>query len=95
MGRVRRRRARTDRQAQALIERFGLMLLCRVRVDGTPRITPIEAHLVGDRLMLVVIAGSRKADDVSGDPRIVLKSSVIDPADPGTELVARAGGRGR
>ena len=76
-------------QTRTLIERFGFVLLGTIRRDGTPRISPIEAHLVNGRLMLVMIAGSRKAGDVSRDPRIVLQSPVTEPGDPGTELKLR------
>ena len=43
------------------------------------------------RLMLVMIARSRKAGDVSRDPRIVLQSPVTEPGDPGMVGVGRVG----
>lgn len=76
-------------KVRAVIERFGFVLLGTIRRDGTPRISPIETHVVGDRLMLVMIAGSRKARDVSRDPRVVLQSPVSEAEDPGTELKLR------
>jgi hypothetical protein len=71
------------------MERLGVVLLGTIRRDGTPRISAIEAHVVGGRLMLVMIAGSRKAGDVSRDPRVVLQSPVTGPEHPGTELKLR------
>lgn len=76
-------------EARAAMERLGVVLLGTIRRDGTPRISPIEAHVVDGRLMLVMVAGSRKARDLSRDPRIVLQSPVSEPEDPGTELKLR------
>jgi hypothetical protein len=76
-------------QARAAIERFGVVLLGTIRRDGTPRISPIEAHVVRDRLMLAMIAGSRKARDVARDPRVVLQSPVTEAEEPETELKLR------
>jgi Pyridoxamine 5'-phosphate oxidase len=75
--------------ARALLERHGFVLLGTIRRDGTPRISPVEVHLVGGELMLVLIAGSWKARDVERDPRVVLQSPVADAADPGDELKLR------
>jgi pyridoxamine 5'-phosphate oxidase-like protein len=76
-------------KARGVIQRHGFVLLGTIRRDGTPRISPVEAHLVDGRLMLVMIAGSRKAGDVARDPRVVLQSPVTDAEDPGTELKLR------
>src|SRR5205823_6929328 len=51
-------------QARARLEQHGFVLLGTVRRDGTPRISPVEVHLVGGELMLALIAGSLKARDV-------------------------------
>lgn len=76
-------------QARALLEQHGFVLLGTIRPDGTPRISPVEVHLVGGELMLALIAGSLKARDVRRDPRVTLQSPVSDAADPGTELKLR------
>jgi hypothetical protein len=76
-------------RARTVLERFGFVLLGTIRRDGTPRISPIEAHVVRDRLMLAMIAGSRKARDVARDPRVVLQSPVTEAEEPGTELKLR------
>ena len=75
--------------ARAVLERHGFVLLGTIRGDGTPRINPVEVHLVDGELMLVLIAGSWKARDVERDPRVVLQSPVADAADPGDELKLR------
>ena len=77
------------RPGRELIDRFGFGLLGTIRRDGTPRISPVETHIVGDELMLVMIAGTWKARDVVRDPRVVLNSPVLDPADPVAELKVR------
>jgi Pyridoxamine 5'-phosphate oxidase len=71
------------------IERFHYLYLGTIRKDGTPRISPVEAHLVRGHLMLVMIAGTLKARDLRRDPRLVLNSPVLDPADPGAEFKLR------
>jgi hypothetical protein len=81
--------AELSARARAVMDRFGFVLLGTIRRDGTPRISPIEAHVVDGDLMLVMIAGSRKAADVARDPRIVLQSPVTEAEDPGTELKLR------
>ena len=73
-------------QGRALIERFGFVLAGTIRADGTPRISPVAAHLVGGDLMLVMIPGTQKARDVLRDSRIVLQSPVTEAAEPGGEF---------
>ena len=74
---------------RGLLEQFGFVFAGTIRRDGTPRISPVEAHLVRGELMLVLIAGTLKARDLLRDPRIVLNSPVTDPADPGAEFKLR------
>jgi hypothetical protein len=75
--------------ARELIERWRYLLAGTIRRDGTPRISPVEAHLVEGHLMLVMMAGSLKAADLLRDPRIVLNAPITDPDDPGAELKLR------
>jgi hypothetical protein len=72
-----------------LIERYGFVFAGTIRRDGTPRISPVEAHIVRDELMLVMIAGTLKARDLLRDPRVVLNAPIVDPADPGSEFKLR------
>jgi Pyridoxamine 5'-phosphate oxidase len=76
-------------RGRALIERFGFVLAGTIRADGTPRISPVAAHLAGGELMLVMIPGTQKARDVLRDPRIVLQSPVTEAAEPGAEFKLR------
>jgi pyridoxamine 5'-phosphate oxidase-like protein len=75
--------------ARSVIERRGFVYAGTVRRDGAPRISPVEAHFVRGRLMLVMIAGSRKAQDLARDPRLTLQSPVAGAGDPGVEVKVR------
>jgi hypothetical protein len=72
-----------------LIQRFGFVLLGTIRGDGTPRISPVEVHLVNGHLMLAMIPHTHKAHDVRRDPRVVLQTPVTHAGDPGGELKLR------
>ncbi len=76
-------------QGRELIERFRFVLVGTIRSDGTPRISPVEAHLVRGHLMLVMIPGTLKARDLLRDPRILVNSPIIHPDDPNTEFKLR------
>lgn len=76
-------------QAQDLFERFGFVFVGTIRADGTPRISAVEVHLVRGHLMLVIVAGSQKANDLRRDRRLVLQTPVTDPSDPGAEFKLR------
>jgi hypothetical protein len=71
-----RPRPRSWQRRGALTERSGFVIAGTIRVDGTPRISPVAAHLVSSDLMLVMIPGTHKARDVLRDHRIVLQSPV-------------------
>lgn len=73
-------------KGRALLERHRFLLAGTIRRDGTPRISPVEAHAVGRHLMLVMLPGTQKARDLARDSRLVLQSPVSDAADPGEEL---------
>ena len=62
------------------IARFGIVHMGTIRRDGTPRISPIDAHFVRGSLTLVMIPGTHKLADVRRDPRIVLNALVHDAA---------------
>jgi Pyridoxamine 5'-phosphate oxidase len=74
---------------RGLIERFGFVLLGTIRANGTPRISPVEVHLVHGQLMLAMIPRTHKAQDVRRDPRVVLQTPVTQASDPGGELKLR------
>ncbi|WTX00226.1 pyridoxamine 5'-phosphate oxidase family protein [Streptomycetaceae bacterium NBC_01309] len=77
------------RYARLAAERCGFVLVGTIRRDGTPRISPVEVHFVRHRLMLVMIAGSQKAQDLDRDPRLVLQTPVGRPAAPEPEVKIR------
>lgn len=76
-------------QGRELIERFRFVLVGTIRRDGTPRISPVEAHIVGGHLMLVMIPGTLKTRDLLRDPRILVNSPITHPGDPNTEFKLR------
>ena len=75
--------------ARRVITQHGFVLAGTIRRDGTPRISPIEAHLVRGHLAHAVIRGTHKARDLRRDPRIVLASPVLHRGDPNEELKLR------
>ena len=75
--------------ARELLERWGFVLAGTIRRDGTPRISPVEAHFVGGELVVVMIRGTLKARDVLRDARVVLNTPIADAASPGAELKLR------
>lgn len=77
---------------RGLIETFRFALLGTIRRDGTPRISPVETHLVRDDLMLVMIPQTRKVADIRRDRRLVLQSPIANPGSPGTEFKLRGVG---
>jgi hypothetical protein len=76
-------------QGRELIERFRFVLVGTIRRDGTPRISPVEAHIVRGHMMLVMIPGTLKARDLLRDPRILLNSPITHPDDPNMEFKLR------
>jgi hypothetical protein len=72
-----------------LIGRFRFAFLGTIRRDGSPRISPVETHLVEGRLLMVMIPRTRKAQDVRRDNRVALQSPISDPANPGPEYKLR------
>ncbi|HZD23169.1 MAG TPA: pyridoxamine 5'-phosphate oxidase family protein, partial [Acidimicrobiia bacterium] len=73
-------------KARLTIEKYRFVFLGTVRPDGSPRISPVEAHLVNGQLMLALIPRTRKASDIQRDRRIALQSPITDPGNPGREL---------
>jgi pyridoxamine 5'-phosphate oxidase-like protein len=61
------------------IEEKRLVLVGTLRVDGSPRISPVEAFFVDGELMLGMMWRSRKALDLLRDPRLVVHTTTCDP----------------
>jgi hypothetical protein len=59
-------------------ERTGIALLATLRRDGSPRISPVEPHIVSGHLVFGVMR-SGKRGDLRRDPRCSLHSAVSDP----------------
>ena len=76
-------------RVRGAIERFGFVLVGTIRRDGTPRISPVEAHVVRHHLMLVMIAGSHKARDLARDSRLTVQTPVTNPDRPESEAKLR------
>ncbi|MDQ3916728.1 MAG: pyridoxamine 5'-phosphate oxidase family protein [Actinomycetota bacterium] len=77
------------RDIAAVVERYRFALVATIRKDGTPRISAVETHLVGDDLVLVMIPNTRKAADVRRDNRLTLQSPITSAGDPGPEYKLR------
>ena len=74
------------RLGRARLERAGIALLATLRADGSPRINPVEPHIVGGQLLFAAMRGTTKARDLSRDPRCFLHSVVTDPEGSEGEL---------
>lgn len=85
---------RLARAGRECLECVGLALLGTIREDGWPRISPVEAHVTGSRLVIGVMPRSLKVRDLARDPRCTLQSVVADPnsGEPELKLYARAVG---
>ena len=54
----------------------GVVLIATIRRDGTPRVSPVEPLFWEGDLWLSMLWGSRKAQDLGRDPRILVHSIV-------------------
>lgn len=61
---------------QRRLEERHLCLIGTLRLDGWPRISPVEPFVVDGELMMGLMTGSRKAADLLRDPRLVVHSIV-------------------
>jgi hypothetical protein len=52
----------------------GVLLVVTLRRDGTARLSPVEPLLLDGELLLSMMGGSRKAQDLLRDPRILVHS---------------------
>lgn len=72
----------------ACLDATGVALLGTLRLDGSPRISPIEPYLADGQLLIGAMAWSQKAADLRRDPRHVLHSAVTGPHNGEGELPA-------
>jgi general stress protein 26 len=68
------------------LERAGIALLATLREDGSPRMNPVEPHVVDGHLLFAAMARTPKARDLVRDPRCALHSAVSDPEGSEGEL---------
>jgi hypothetical protein len=61
---------------QRRLEERHLCLIGTLRLDGWPRISPVEPYLVDGELIMGMMTGSWKAADLLRDPRLVVHSIV-------------------
>lgn len=54
----------------------GVVLVGTVRRDGTARISPVEPFVMDGDLWLSMMWGSRKAQDLARDPRVLVHSII-------------------
>jgi Pyridoxamine 5'-phosphate oxidase len=73
------------------LEQPGIALLATLRKDGSPRINPVEPHIVDGQLLFAAMPRTTKARDLSRDPRCFLHSVVSDP--DGSEGELKLSGR--
>jgi hypothetical protein len=59
--------------------------MATLRKDGSPRISGTEVDFDSGELVLGMMAGTRRAEDLRRDPRIAIHSQGVDPpeGDPG------------
>jgi hypothetical protein len=77
------------RLGMARLAATRVAMLGTVRLDGSPRISPIEPYLVNGCLLVGAMSWSGKAADLRRDPRYVLHSSVTSPDSGEGELKLR------
>ena len=75
--------------ARERIEPLGFALAGTIRLDGSPRISPVEVRFVEGELALNMLRDSLKARDLDRDSRILLHSPVLSAGDPNDEFKLR------
>ena len=70
------RQPRLAAVGQRALAEPGVVLVGTIRRDGTPRISPVEPLFWEHDLWLSMLWGSRKAQDLARDPRILVHSIV-------------------
>jgi hypothetical protein len=76
-------RMETDfaQRVQALFDAHRHKTIATLRVDGSPRISGIEAVVKDGELTFGSMPNARKGADLHRDPRFALHSATIDPVD--------------
>jgi hypothetical protein len=85
-GEIERQAPELAEDARKLLDAHVHKTIATIRVDGSPRISGIEAKFIdeagiGGDLWIGSMPGSRKSADLERDPRFALHSGSIDPPD--------------
>jgi hypothetical protein len=88
-----RRQPQLAARATAQLIEPGVLLVGTTRVDGTPRISPVEPLLMDGDLWLSMLWGSRKAQDLLRDDRVLVHNIVTSRDGRDGEVIVR--GRAR
>lgn len=65
-------------QGRRLLGDPGVVLVGTIRLDGTPRVSPVEPLFWQADLWLSMLWGSRKAEDLARDPRVLVHNTVSE-----------------
>ncbi|HEU5419081.1 MAG TPA: pyridoxamine 5'-phosphate oxidase family protein [Streptosporangiaceae bacterium] len=68
------RQPRLGELAQQRLIEPGVLLVVTIRRDGTPRLSPVEPFVLDGSLWLSMMWESRKAADLTRDPRVLVHS---------------------
>ena len=60
----------------------GVVLVVTIRLDGTPRLSPVEPYLMDGQLLLSMLWRSRKAQDLLRDPRVTAEEMMALACSP-------------
>ena len=66
-------------RVRALFDAHRHKTIATLRVDGSPRISGIEAGFEDDQLVFGSMPNARKGADLRRDPRFALHSATVDP----------------
>lgn len=69
------------RRVQGLFDAHRHKTIATLRVDGSPRISGIEAEFADGELTFGSMPDSRKGADLRRDPRFALHSATVDPVE--------------
>jgi Pyridoxamine 5'-phosphate oxidase len=68
-------------RVRELFDAYRHKTLATLRVDGSPRISGIEAAFADGELVFGSMPNTRKGADLRRDPRFALHSATVDPVD--------------
>jgi hypothetical protein len=72
------RQPRLGELARQRVLEPGVVLVATIRRDGTPRLSPVEPFVLDGSLWLSMMWDSRKAADLTRDPRVLVHSIITN-----------------